>query len=144
MSVHFYVPEQADAWQRIDRDLMAKRAGYSMAVLGDLWESGRLVVHEMASDDGVFGYLVLGRFDLGVGPSLQVMWCEVHPCRALRAERDWLWDAARYLERVAAMTGCREVRIGVAEDHPSPSWLRRLRGVGFRPLVLELGISVAA
>ncbi len=144
MTAHFYVPEQQDAWQRINRPLMAKRAGYSQELLEALWDSGKLAVHEMASDEGIFGYLVLARFDLGIGASLQIMWCEVKPCRALRAVPDWLWDAARYLQRVAKMTDCKEVRIGVAEDHPSPSWLRRLKGVGFVPLVTELGIKVAA
>lgn len=142
--VTFYVPAQLEAWERINKPLMARQAGYSEEMLGDLWRTGSMRIHAIAAGDVEVGYLVLSIFNLGCGPFLQVMWCEMKPCRVLRAEKDWLWDAARYLEKVAAANGCTEVRIGVSEDHPSKSWLRRLRGVGFVPRTVELGIRVAA
>lgn len=138
MSVHFFVPDQRDAWERINKPLFAKRAGWSDEVLEQWWKTAKLGIHEMASDDGSFGYLVLATVDLGLGKWLQVLWCEVRPCKALRSEKDWLWDAARYLERLARAHDCTHVKISVNEDHPSRHWQRRLRGVGFVPRVTEL------
>jgi hypothetical protein len=144
MSVHFFIPDQRDAWSRIDHALMAKRSGYGEETAEALWTKGLLSVHEMATDTGSFGYLVLTKFDLcsADGPELHVMWCQVRPTRALRDDHEWLYSAVEYLKRVAKASDCTSVRIAVAEDHPSASWKWRLNRVGFKPVVTQLGISV--
>lgn len=142
MAVHFFIPDQMDAWARLDKAMFAKRSGWSKEGLEALWESGSLGVHEMATEHGPFGYLVLGVLDLGQGKWLQVYWCEAHPVKALRENMDWLGYAAQYLEQVAREYGCKEVRIAVDTDHPSKSWLWRLSRVGFSPRMTELAIPV--
>lgn len=144
MPVYFFIPDQYAAWEDIDRNLMAKRASYSRKVLDDMWESGLLHIHEMATEKGPFGYLVLARFDLGLKPFLHVMYCQVKPRKALREDQDWLKYAVEYLKETAAQVGCAEVRIVVAEDHPNPSWRWRLLRNGFSPTMTEMSISVAA
>lgn len=142
MAVHFFIPDQMDAWARLDKAMFAKRSGWSAESLESLFQGGIIGIHEMATEQGPFGYLVLGVLDTDQGKWLQVYWCETHPVRALRDNDDWLWHAARYLEWVATQYDCKEVRIAVNEDHPSRRWLRRLKGVGFAPRMTELAIAV--
>ncbi len=144
MPVHFFIPDQMDAWDKLDKVLFAKRAGWSGQVLEQLWYAGKLGIHEMASELGPFGYLVLTTVDMGVGKMLQVIWCEVFPCRALRTVPHWLVDAAAYLREVGEQYHCTEVRICVAANHPSPKWQARLVEVGFSPAMTELSLKVAA
>lgn len=144
MAVNFFVPDQYEAWRKLDKDLFAKRSQMGKAAIEQWWESGKLGIHEMATEEGPFGYLVLTTIDLGAGKWLQVLWCQVYPVKGLRHERGWLWDAARYLEQVALQYGCAKVKINVNENHPSQSWKRRLMGVGFAPEVTEMSLPARA
>ena len=142
MPVHFYIPDQEQAWDRLDQELMASRSCLSAEAIAALRASGRLQVHAMATDEAEFGYLVLLVVNSGPAPWLTVFWCEAKPSRSLRELKDWLWYAARYLEWVAQRLECSEVRISVAQDHPSRRWMERLREVGFAPRQIELGLPV--
>lgn len=144
MSVLFFVPDQRDAWERINKEKFATMSAKSGRALEGMWSTGKMGIHEMATEDGTFGYLVLGTVDLGLGKWLHVFWCEVRPHRTLRRHRDWLWEATRYLAAVAEAHECLGVKINVAEDHPSRKWKRRLQGVGFQPSMAELSMKVAA
>jgi hypothetical protein len=142
MPVHFYLPDQRQAWDRLDLELMAKRSGFSPKTIAQLFVSGQLSLHAMATHEAEFGYLALLKVAVAEEPWLQVFWCETRPVRSLRNERDWLQQAADYLVRVARDTGCCEVKITVAQDHPSKDWLDRLKSVGFTPRQVELGLKV--
>jgi hypothetical protein len=142
MPIHFYLPDQRQAWDRLNLDLMSKRSGFSPKTIAQLFVSGQLALHAMATAEAEFGYLALLKVSVAEEPWLQVFWCETRPVRSLRHERDWLQQAADYLVRVAREAGCCEVKIAVAQDHPSRDWLDRLKAVGFEPRQVELGIRV--